>query len=264
MRETDFLVALASVTVTAAVVLLYTARSLVTGRFASDRADRLGGSAILGRWAMDMGYWALRPVVRLCLAARISANALTWLSLLLGLVAGVMMAFGRLGTGVLAGTVASLCDALDGQVARRTGVASDAGEVLDAAVDRYIDFFLVAGLCVHYRGSPLALCLGLLALLASFMISYVTAKGEALRLEVPRGSMRRHERLVYLLVGAAASALIAPSFAPGSRLRAEIPLLAALAVVAVVGNLSAVRRLVWMARAARAVEAPWRQEKDQP
>jgi phosphatidylglycerophosphate synthase len=124
--------------------------------------------------------------------------------------------------------------------------------VLDAAVDRYIDFFLVAGLCVHYRGTAWALVLALTALLASFMISYVSAKAEALRLEVPRGSMRRHERLVYLLVGAAASALLAPvlPWAPGI-LGAEYPLVAALAAIAVVGNASAVRRLGALARAAR-------------
>jgi CDP-diacylglycerol--glycerol-3-phosphate 3-phosphatidyltransferase len=252
MKETDFLLALASVAVTGAVVLLYAGRTLLAGRFISDRADQLGGSAILGRWAMDMGYWALRPLVRLCLAARISANALTWLSLVLGAYAGVMMALGRLGHAALAGTVASLCDALDGQVARRVGDASDAGEVLDAAVDRYTDFFLVGGLCFHYRALPWALCLSLLALLAAFMTSYVTAKGEALRIEVPRGSMRRHERLVYLLVGAAASALVLPSLPVSSpALRGEYPLLAALAVVAVVGNASAVHRLAAMGRAAR-------------
>jgi CDP-diacylglycerol--glycerol-3-phosphate 3-phosphatidyltransferase len=252
MRETDFLVALASVGVTGAVVLLYAGRTFWAGRFVSDRADAMGGSLILGRWAMDMGYWALRPVVRLCLAVGISANMLTWISLVLGGLAGLMMALGRLGLAALAGTVASLCDALDGQVARETGRASDAGEVLDAAVDRYTDFFLVGGLCVHYRGAPAALCLSLFALLAAFMISYVTAKGEALRIEVPRGAMRRHERLVYLLVGAAASALMAPLLpvGPGGQ-RAEYPLWAALALVAVIGNASAVRRLALMARAAR-------------
>jgi CDP-diacylglycerol---glycerol-3-phosphate 3-phosphatidyltransferase len=253
MQKTDYLVALFAVMVAGAVVVLYAGRTLRAGRFASDRADRLGGSAILGRWAMDMGYWALGPVVRLCLAARISANQLTWMSAVLGAVAGVLMALGRLGHGALVGTVASLCDALDGQVARRTGHASDAGEVLDAAVDRYTDFFLVAGLCVHYRGSPFALLLGLFALLAAFMISYVTAKAEALRIDVPRGAMRRHERLTYLLVGAAASALVAPtSPAAASRLLPpEYPLLAALALIAVVGNASALSRIAAMVRAAR-------------
>jgi CDP-diacylglycerol--glycerol-3-phosphate 3-phosphatidyltransferase len=252
MRETDFLAALASLAVTGAVVLLYGARTLLSGRFVSERADQLGGSAILGRWAMDMGYWALRPVVRFCLWAGVSANALTWLSLFLGGLAGAMMAVGRLGQAALAGTVASLCDALDGQVARGNGHASDAGEVLDAAVDRYIDFFLVAGLCVHYRSTAWALGLALAALLATFMISYVSAKAEALRLDVPRGSMRRHERLVYLLVGAAASALLAPVLpaAPGI-LGAEYPVVAALVAIAVVGNASAVRRLGALAQAAR-------------
>jgi hypothetical protein len=57
---------------------------------------------------------------------------------------------------------------------------------------------------------------------------------------------------VYLLVGAAVSALIAPLLPVGpTGLRAEYPLWAALALVAVIGNASAIRRLAWMARAAR-------------
>jgi len=42
------------------------------------------------------------------------------------------------------------------------------------------------------------LLLGLpIALLASFMISYASAKAEALSVTTPRGLMRRHERAVF-------------------------------------------------------------------
>jgi heme exporter protein D len=83
--------------------------------------------------------------------------------------------------------VSALGDTLDGIVARLQGTASDAGEVLDAAVDSYEEFFFLGGIVVHVRQSAVGVSLVLLALLGSFMVSYATAKAEALRAEIPRG-----------------------------------------------------------------------------
>ena len=85
------------------------------------------------------------------------------------------------------------------------------------------------------------------------MVSYTTAKAEAMGVAPPRGAMRRAERAVYLMVGAAltpvASALFADS--PSLALR-ELPIILALTIVAVVANISAVQRLAAIAAALRA------------
>jgi len=218
------------------------------------RVDKAGASALLGKGAMEAGYWSLQPVGRALVALGVTANGVTLISLVLGLLSAVALAFGHFGVGAALTAMATLGDALDGIVARQTGTASDAGEVFDAAVDRYQEFFFLGGLAVYFRADLPALVLTLLAVLGSFMVSYGTAKAEALGVESPRGAMRRVERAVYLgagvvfvpVAGALAARFGLPSWVE------HTPILLALALVGGVGNVSAVRRLYAVARAAAA------------
>ena len=52
--------------------------------------------------------------------------------------------------------------------------------------------------------------IALLALQASFMISYASAKAEALQVKMPRGLMRRHERAAVLTLVAGLTPLLGP------------------------------------------------------
>jgi CDP-diacylglycerol--glycerol-3-phosphate 3-phosphatidyltransferase len=232
---------------------LYGVRVMVSGVATFERVEKDQGSALLGRSTMQMGYWALDHVGRWLVALGATANGVSIASLLFGIGAGVALAFGHFGLGAALAVVSGLGDTLDGIVARRTKTASDAGEVLDAAVDRYEEFFFLGGIVVHERGNAVGVSLVLSALLGSFMVSYATAKAEALRAEVPRGAMRRPERAAYLIAGAAITPLVAPFARPLSSalgsLGAELPILIAVALVALVANVSAVRRLSKLARA---------------
>jgi CDP-diacylglycerol--glycerol-3-phosphate 3-phosphatidyltransferase len=171
----------------------------------------------------------------------------TYASLVLGCAAGIAFGAGHFGLGALIATVAAGGDAIDGLLARRLGVGSVAGEVLDAAVDRYVDFALLAGVAFHFREDAARLLLVLAAILASFMVSYSTAKAEALHVAPPRGSMRRVERAV-LLVGAAA---LTPAAAAAGGRWPDVPMLLALATIAILGNVSAVQRLASIRAAVR-------------
>ncbi len=215
------------------------------------RVDAAGSSALLGKGAMEAGYWSLQPVGRALIALGLTANGVTLISLGLGLMAAVALAFGHFGIGAALTAVATLGDALDGIVARQTGTASDAGEVFDAAVDRYQEFFFLGGLAVYFRADPAALVLTLVALLGSFMVSYGTAKAEALGVPAPRGAMRRVERAVYRdggVVFAPVAAAIAARFGLPTWVE-HLPIFLALGLVGGVGNVSAVRRLLAVARA---------------
>ncbi|HEX7229008.1 MAG TPA: CDP-alcohol phosphatidyltransferase family protein, partial [Candidatus Binatia bacterium] len=203
--------------------------------------------------AMEIGYWILSPVARALVSLRVSPNQVSWLSFGFGALAGVFLALGHFGFGAICATVCGLLDSVDGMVARLSGVASDAGEVLDAAIDRYVEFFFVGGLIIYYREQPVLQLLALMALLGSFMVSYSTAKAEALHIEPPNGLMRRPERAVYLIVGAALSA---PSIAwfentPEFTTALAYPMVLALSMVAVLANFSAVERFWLIARALR-------------
>jgi CDP-diacylglycerol--glycerol-3-phosphate 3-phosphatidyltransferase len=228
-----------------ALVVGYARHVSRSGAFRHARVDRAGGSPLLGKGALQMGYWALRPVARACIAARVTANTISWASLVLAAAAGLALGLGRFGVGALLGAASATCDALDGMVARETGTASDAGEVLDAAIDRYAELLFLGGVAYCERPNGAATLLALAALAGAVMVSYSTAKAEALAVEAPRGSMRRQERAVYLILGTALVPLtaLAADFAGLPPWFAQLPLYVALSLVGLVGNVSAVRRL---------------------
>jgi len=223
------------------------------------RTDAAGGSALLGRRLLETGYLILQPIGRGLATRGVTANAVSWTSLTLGAAAGGLLAVGLFGMAGLTASVSGLLDTVDGMVARLSGTSSDAGEVLDAAVDRYTELFFLGGLAVHYRDHPLLVALALGALGGSFMVSYATAKAEALGVDPPRGLMRRHERAVYLALGAIFTGLLSPGLEHLVHLPdIQLPMLLALAVVAVLSNVSAVlrhRRLISILQAREAGSA---------
>jgi CDP-diacylglycerol--glycerol-3-phosphate 3-phosphatidyltransferase len=249
----DLAFSLALTAGTLIVAVAYAQRLSRAGAARHARVDRAGSSPLLGKGVMEMGYWAMRPVARACIALGVSANVVSWTSLVLAAAAGGSLAFGHFGVGAWLSVTSSMCDALDGLVARETGTASDSGEVLDATVDRYAELFFLGGVALHERNDPLSLALTIAAIAGAVMVSYATAKAEALGVEAPRGSMRREERAVYLAVGVA----LVPIVTAASQRWAipvwieRAPLLSALTLVAAVGNFSAIRRLRAVAQALR-------------
>jgi phosphatidylglycerophosphate synthase len=229
---------------------LYGVRLAARGVFHSDRVSKIGGTALVGRGVMDATYWAIEPMVRGLAALGVTPNGLTWSALVLGLGAGVALALGWFGLATLLATMSTIGDILDGQVARLTNSGSDRGELLDAAVDRYTEFAFLAGLVIFLRTSWWQMGLALGATLASFMVSYASAKAEALQVEPPRGLMRRHERSIYLIAGTGFTPLVGPMLV-ARDLPYVTPALIALGVVAVIGNLAAVLRLVRIGRSLR-------------
>jgi phosphatidylglycerophosphate synthase len=242
---------------TASVVLLLAAgygfRVAVKGRAQFDRVDRQGGSRFLNKGLMELGYWILQPVAELFAWFRIAPNTLSWTSLVLGFLSGACLAGGRFGFAAIFAMISGLLDSLDGMVARISGAASEAGEILDAAVDRYVEFFFLSGLVIYYREIPTLQFLALSALLGSFMVSYSTAKAEALKVNPPRGNMRRPERAVYLTSGAALSAVTIAWFETRgeSPIAIGYPMVVALALVAIVANVSSIVRLRYIAKETR-------------
>jgi CDP-diacylglycerol--glycerol-3-phosphate 3-phosphatidyltransferase len=204
-----------------------------------------GRTSGLPRAATAIALWGLSPVTRAAIALGISAKAVTAGSLAAGAAAGLLLAYGHFGMAALLFVAASLGDALDGLVARATRTESAAGALFDASADRYEEFFAFGGLAVYFRSSGVLLALMLLALVGSFMVSYGSAKAESLRVAVPAGAMRRAERAVCLGVGTTMvpiAAALSQRF-HGPEWLGELPVIAAVSLIAVVANVSAVRRL---------------------
>jgi CDP-diacylglycerol---glycerol-3-phosphate 3-phosphatidyltransferase len=249
MRDVYFTYFLAAIAACAA--LAYGVRVAMRGVARSERVGRIGGTVLVGQEVMDGTYWAVEPIVRGLAALGVTPNGLTWAAFVFGIGAGVALAFGQFGLATLLATCCTIGDILDGQVARLTNSGSNKGELLDAAVDRYTEFAFIGGLVIFMRESVPLMCLALAALLASFMISYASAKAEALQVSPPRGLMRRHERAIYLIVGVGLSSLFGDWMQERWDLPWTTPCIAGLIMVATVGNAAAALRLVRIGRALR-------------
>jgi CDP-diacylglycerol--glycerol-3-phosphate 3-phosphatidyltransferase len=205
-------------------------------------------SALLPGALLGVVLERLEDCAALLADAGISANVVTLSRLLLAAGGGILLGFGVFSWAAVVMLCASLGDALDGLVARRTHSTSASGALLDASVDRYEEFLFLGGLAIHFRESTVALALALSALAGSFMVSYGSAKAEAAGVPVPPGVMRRPERAICLCVGVSLSAIAAHCHARSWIVLA--PIFVALGVVAVLANVSAVVRLRNIARAA--------------
>jgi phosphatidylglycerophosphate synthase len=104
--------------------------------------------------------------------------------------AGIVFAAGW---GWLAGSLAAcgqVLDGVDGQFARLTGRQSKAGAFWDSVLDRYADGAMVMGLGIYLYRLPFACpawmlgVLAALALVGSNLVSYSSARGESLGLDL--------------------------------------------------------------------------------
>jgi phosphatidylglycerophosphate synthase len=246
----DAIASLATGATWALLLVAYGLRVRRRGAFRSDRVAGVGGTVVMGEGIMQATYWGIEPVVRGLVKLKLTPNAITTIALLFGLGAGVACAAGLFGLACACATISTICDILDGQVARFTKTGSAKGELYDAVVDRYTEFALIAGFVVYARDSWVLVAIALAALHASFMISYASAKAEALRVDVPRGLMRRHERATVLTLTAGLVPLVDPALlARFPALPYGTTLACGLALVAAIGTASTITRFARIYRA---------------
>jgi len=148
----------------------------------------------------------MEPVARAFARAGFSPNSLTLIGLLIGSVAALLFAKGEPRWAGLTLLVCGVFDVIDGAVARLTGRETAFGGVLDAVIDRYVDFAIFIGIMyssleeLWWRLPSWAWCT--LALTGSFMVSYTRARAEAAgsgKLDI--GIAERGERLLILAFG---------------------------------------------------------------
>lgn len=237
-------------------LLLFSLQKWLFGRPMSERARQAGGSLFLSTYLKDYGYWWLHWPSRGLIAMRVHPTTVT-----LGGMGVVWVAAGFVGAGyhALGGLwilLGSLSDMLDGIVARERGLISREGEFIDSLVDRYSDLGLFGGLVIYLRHRPELYAWVLLAGAGAAMVSYVRAKAEALGVRnVPKGSMQRAERAVYLGFGIYFSPMVARHYgAPGD----QTPYLAIgiCVLIALLANISALRMARYTVAALRARGAP--------
>src|SRR5881396_3108765 len=190
------------------------------------------------------------PLARLLIKRGVHPNAITTVGTLVVIVSGVAFGVGAIRWGGLLLLLSGIFDLLDGQVARQGGKITTFGAFYDSTLDRVGEGAVFTGLIFYFLTGPLpaelkprAIAAGLLALVASFLVSYTRARAEALGVENRVGIAARAERL--LLLGIPTLVFGA---GPG---RQGVLLFWIVAVLAIVSAITVIQRVVHVARVAR-------------
>src|SRR5580700_3719899 len=155
--------------------------------------------------------WLLQKIVNGLALTKISPNVLTFLGLVINIIAACFFGFARVHNAnrmfLIAGLIiigAGIFDMVDGRVARQTNQVSVFGAFFDSVMDRYSDVAIFFGLLVYYARGDRFFYVVLVAfcMTASLMVSYTRARAEALIGNCKVGFMERPERIVCVIIGA--------------------------------------------------------------
>jgi CDP-diacylglycerol--glycerol-3-phosphate 3-phosphatidyltransferase len=157
-------------------------------------------TGLIGRISM----FPLQLIISTCVALKIHPNILTFVGLLINVVAACALGAGRF---VLAGFimgVANIFDFIDGKVAQELQAVSVFGGFWDSVIDRFSDIALFVGLIYLYSrmGRTDYVMITALAMMFAIMTSYTRARAESLITKCKVGFMERPERIVLFLIGA--------------------------------------------------------------
>jgi CDP-diacylglycerol--glycerol-3-phosphate 3-phosphatidyltransferase len=181
----------------------------------------------------------IRLIVRGLALSKINPNVLTFLGLVINMAAATFLAVGNFRTAGCVIIFAGLFDMVDGRVARETNRVTRFGAFFDSVLDRYSDIALLVGLLVYYGtiNRPSYVVLTAIVMAASVMISYTRSRAENFIPTCKVGFLERPERIVLLIIGS-----LFDRMAP------------VLWVIAVLGNLTVVHRMVFTYQESKRLE----------
>jgi CDP-diacylglycerol---glycerol-3-phosphate 3-phosphatidyltransferase len=181
----------------------------------------------------------IKAIVSALALSRVHPNVLTFIGLLINVWAAFLFAAGKFRWAGIVVIGAGLFDMVDGRVARETNRVTRFGGFFDSVLDRYSDLALLICFLVWYGNinRPFYVVLTALVMAASVMISYTRARAENSIPKCKVGFMERPERVVLLIIGA-----LFDRMAP------------VLWVIAVIGNLTVVHRMMFTFQEAKLLE----------
>jgi CDP-diacylglycerol---glycerol-3-phosphate 3-phosphatidyltransferase len=146
----------------------------------------------------------LRAIIRACVLLRIHPNVLTFVGVLINLVAAWALATGRFVTAGGIMIAANIFDFIDGKVAREMGMESAFGGFWDSVMDRFSDLALFLGLVYLYSSVHRTdyVVITVMAMIFTVLTSYARARAESVVAQCKVGFMERPERIVLFMIGA--------------------------------------------------------------
>lgn len=194
-------------------------------------------------------YRLIDPAIHWMVRHDVHPNLLTTVGFLSVVGAGVLYHMDHVRWAGMLVLFGGMWDVFDGHVARVGGKASKFGSFYDSTLDRISEIVVYLGLLSLYNtyGRDLAdvwmVYALFLAMGGSLMVSYTRARAEGLGLDCRVGVMQRPERVVLLGLGSLSFGLMWQG----------LILNTVIVVVAVLTNVTAVQRIVWVYRHAAGV-----------
>ena len=147
------------------------------------------------------------PLVPLISRLKLTPDIMTTIGLFVNLIAAVVIGYGHLFWGGIIFLLAGLFDLLDGALARYMQKTTLFGALFDSTVDRvtegalFLSFIFITGVRVWPYSVTWQLVLIFLALIGSFLTSYIRARAEGLNIDCTVGLFTRVERVIILAFG---------------------------------------------------------------
>ena len=144
----------------------------------------------------------INPLVRILARTGIHPNVLSVVGFAMALAAGLTVAAGNHFIGGWLFLISGPFDALDGALARTSGLETRFGAFLDSCLDRYSEAAVLCGVLYWsvYQNHPLQVLLCFLTMFGSIMVSYSRARAEGLNLSCKVGIFTRMERFAIIVV----------------------------------------------------------------
>ncbi|MFP4654078.1 MAG: CDP-alcohol phosphatidyltransferase family protein [Methanohalobium sp.] len=186
----------------------------------------------------------IEPVARAASSTGLSPNTVSFLSLILAVIAGVFFYYSYANPiyVLIAGLFVafnSILDAMDGIMARYMQTDSLKGDFLDHVIDRYSDIVII---CSIFLAGHIHWQIGLVAIIGVLLTSYLGTQAQAL--DIGRyygGIMGRADRLVLIIAGSLLY-FAYPSLIYGFSLLGWV-----IMVIAVASHITAIQRIyhIW-------------------
>jgi CDP-diacylglycerol--glycerol-3-phosphate 3-phosphatidyltransferase len=143
--------------------------------------------------------------------------------------------------------IAGFLDMLDGALARGTNQVTRFGSILDSTLDRIAEAVLFLSILTFYvlnanPHSTTIILLAGIAMITSFLVSYVRARAEGTGLKCEVGLLTRAERVMVLVLGLLLSQI-------------NYALIIALVIIAILSLITVKQRLVYVWRQARKMDS---------
>jgi len=183
--------------------------------------------------------WFTEPVAKFLNRIGLHPNTITLAGLAGNIAGAVLLAQGYFFWGGVLVLVMGPLDALDGTMARLRGEASEWGAFVDSVTDRFSELIIFGGLIYYYtvHAQTLWVMLAYAAAAGSVLVSYTKARADSLKYDANIGVLTRMERYM----------ILAPALLLGGLFGWPLPQLA-IAIVAILANVTAVQR-IWKVRA---------------